>query len=181
MTHVDDPTAALERKRARQMDCGLKQSRHKPATAQSCLIQAEYRLDLVCRLWGGQGGAFGARGGVLSSGVACEAAHSDSDRPSVCICPSVAAERLADDDTTSGAADQHFQLPNLTSPELVGRQCQTLYMRCLFLPTISLFRSGELRRGAHLLLIGCCCCCCVLSSTRVCSVLTLISLLCGHC
>lgn len=106
MTHVDGPSSALEWKRVRQMDCGLKPSRHKPATAQSCLIQAEYRLELVRRLCGGAG---------LSSGVACEAAHSNSDRPSLYICPSAAAEQLADDDTTSGAADQHFQLPNLTS------------------------------------------------------------------
>lgn len=83
--------------RVRQMDCGLKPSRHKPATAQSCLIQAEWRLELVRRLWGGAG---------LSSGVACEAAHSNSDRPSLYICPSVAAEQLAADDTTSRAADQ---------------------------------------------------------------------------
>lgn len=104
MTHVDGPSSAFEWKRVRQMDCGLKPSRHKPATAQSCLIQAECRLELVRRLCGGRGGA------GLSGGVACEAAHSNSDRPSLYICPSVAAEQLADDDTTSRAADQHVQL-----------------------------------------------------------------------
>lgn len=49
MTHVDGPSSTAERKRVRQMDCGLQPSRHKPATAQSCLIQAEHRLELVRR------------------------------------------------------------------------------------------------------------------------------------
>lgn len=84
MTHVDGPSSTVERKRVRQMDCGLKPSRHKPATAQSCLIQAERRLETVRRLCGGAG---------LSSRVACEAARSNSDRPSVYICPSAAAEQ----------------------------------------------------------------------------------------
>lgn len=80
----------------------------------------------------------GGGGVVLSSGVACEAAHSDSDRQSVSICPSVAAERLADGGTTSKAADQlHFQLPNLTSAALVGResgpQCKTVYFVFLYI------------------------------------------------
>lgn len=55
MTHVDGPSSTVERKRVRQMDCGLKPSRHKPATAQSCLIQAERRLETVRRLCGGAG------------------------------------------------------------------------------------------------------------------------------
>lgn len=113
MTHVDHRSSAVEWERARGKWTGLRPRRHKPATAQSCLIQAENRLELVC----------------VSRGVACDAAHSDSDRPSLSICPSVAAARLTDDGTTSRAADQHFPLPNLTPPASLARDSD---MHCLF-------------------------------------------------
>lgn len=56
----------------------------------------------------------------LSRRIVCAAAHTNYDRPSVYIRPSVAAGQLADDDMASRGAYQHFCTKHCDNSEEVS-------------------------------------------------------------